>query len=197
MKREIIVCFILLGMISLVFAQANGNQIQASNSGENIQNQVNARNYIGENGQQIQIQEGTTSRNRLRVGNISADYDCNLTQERIQNKTKLKISLSNGRNAEIKIMPDVASETALSRLRLKTCSEENECQIELKEVGKGNQTRVAYEIKTQRQSKFLGLFKTRMKVQAQVDAETGEVIQTKKPWWAFLASEPVEETIIG
>lgn len=25
--------------------------------------------------------------------------------------------------------------------------------------------------------------------EAQIDAETGEVIQTKKPWWAFLASE--------
>ena len=31
-----------------------------------------------------------------------------------------------------------------------------------------------------------------MDVEAQVDAESGEVIQTKKPWWAFLASEPVE-----
>jgi hypothetical protein len=31
-----------------------------------------------------------------------------------------------------------------------------------------------------------------MQVQAQVDAENGEVIQTHKPWWAFLASESEE-----
>ena len=32
----------------------------------------------------------------------------------------------------------------------------------------------------------------KMDVEAQVDAETGKVIRTKKPWWAFLASEPAE-----
>jgi hypothetical protein len=31
-----------------------------------------------------------------------------------------------------------------------------------------------------------------MDVQAQVDAETGELLKVKKPWWAFLASEPQE-----
>ena len=90
-------------------------------------------------------------------------------------------------------MPDTASETALARLRLKVCSEENECQIELKEVGQGEQVKAAYEMNIQRQSKFLGLFQTRMQVQAQVDAETGEIVRVKKPWWAFLASEPAEE----
>ena len=90
-------------------------------------------------------------------------------------------------------MPNTASETALQRLRLKVCSEENECQIELKEVAQNNQIKVAYEIKTQRQSKILGLFGARMQVQAQVDAENGEIIQVKKPWWAFLATEPQEE----
>jgi len=32
-----------------------------------------------------------------------------------------------------------------------------------------------------------------MDVSAQIDAETGEIIRVKKPWWAFLASEPEEE----
>lgn len=84
-------------------------------------------------------------------------------------------------------------ERALERLRLKVCSEEQECTIELKEVGSGEQAKIAYELKTQRQSKVLGLFKAQMQVQAQVDAENGEVIKVKKPWWAFLASEPSEE----
>jgi len=116
-----------------------------------------------------------------------------MKQETVQNKTKLSATLSNGKNAEIKVMPNTASEKALERVRLKVCSEENECKIELKETGSGEQTKLAYELKTQRQSKVFGLFKAKMQVQVQVNAENGEVIKVKKPWWAFLASEPAEE----
>ena len=41
-------------------------------------------------------------------------------------------------------------------------------------------------------SKVFGIFKTDMDVEAQIDAETGEVIKSKKPWWAFLATESEE-----
>jgi len=203
-----IVSLLILSSIGLVFAAqgpsdgtgpehdemiAAGGQDGNPTAGEGIGAKIMAGNYIGEDGQQMQVQEMANNRIQLKVGGIGADCDCELTQEMVQNRTQLKMKLSNGQNSEIKIMPNVASETALSRLRLKTCSEENGYQIELKEVAQGNQIKAAYEIKTQRQSKFLGLFKTRMKIQAQVDAETGEIIRTKKPWWAFLASEPAEE----
>jgi len=75
---------------------------------------------------------------------------------------------------------------------LRTCSEENGCSIELKEVAQGKEVKAAYELRTQRQSKVLGMFRARMQVQTQVDAENGEIIRTKKPWWAFLATEPEE-----
>ena len=87
-------------------------------------------------------------------------------------------------------MPNTASETALARLRLKNCNEE--CTIELKEVGTGEQVRMAYELKSQRNSKVFGMFNAKMDVEAQVDAETGELIKSNKPWWAFLASEKEE-----
>ena len=112
-----------------------------------------------------------------------------LSQEHEQNTSKLIATLSNGRNAEVKVMPTQAAETALTRLRLKLCEE---CSIELKEVGKGNQSRLAYEIKTTKNAKLFGLFQVRMGVEAQVDAENGEIIQVKKRWWAFLATEPAE-----
>ena len=195
-------------MISLVFAQqgpsdgtgpehdaivAAGGQEGSPTSGEGVRAKIMAGNYVGEGGQQMMIQQQANNQIQLRVNNLSADCGLNLTQTQTQNETKLETKLSNGRNAEIKIMPDTASETALARLRLKVCSEENECQIELKEVGQGEQVKAAYEMTIQRQSKFLGLFQTRMQVQAQVDAETGEIVRVKKPWWAFLASEPAEE----
>jgi len=208
MKKILITSLLILSLITLVFAQvgpadgtgpehdtmiAAGGQNGNPTAGEGIGAKIMAGNYIGEGGQQMQVQVMANNRVQLKVGGIGANCDCELTQEMVQNRTQLKMKLSNGQNSEIKVMPDAASETALARLRLKTCSEENECQIELKEVAQGNQVKAAYEVKTQRQSKFLGLFQARMQVQAQVDAETGEVIRTNKPWWAFLASEPAEE----
>jgi hypothetical protein len=92
-----------------------------------------------------------------------------------QNKT---FTLSNRREAEIKIMPGVASERAIERLG------ELNFTIELKEVGND---KVAYELTGNKQGKFLGIFKIMGKVQLQVDAETG-IVKEIKPWWSFLAS---------
>lgn len=156
------------------------------------QNQIQAGSYNLTNGQKLEIKTNAQNRLQLHIGNYNVDCDCNLTQEQVQNKTQLKVALSNGRNAEIKVMPTTASETALHQLRLKNCNESTNCSLELKEVGQGNQTKLAYELNTQKQSKVLGLFKARMQVQAQIDAENGEIIQTNKPWWAFLASEDNE-----
>ena len=131
---------------------------------------------------------------KLKVGGVEVKSNMQVGSEydSVQNRTRLMTQLSNGKNAEIKVMPNTASERALERLRLKVCSEEQGCQIEIKEVGSREQTKLAYELKTQRQARVFGLFKAQMQVQAQVDAENGEIIRVKKPWWAFLATEPDE-----
>lgn len=175
-------------------------ETQQQNQGEEtqIQNQIQTQSrvksgsYTTENGKQVQVQEQSNNKVQLKSGAVSAQTSMEMTQEQTQDRTKLQVKLSNGKNSEVKVMPDTASEKALERLRIKVCSEENDCQIELKEVGQGEQVRAAYEVQVQKQAKFLGLFKTKMQVQAQVDAENGEVIQSKKPWWAFLASESEE-----
>ena len=143
----------------------------------------------------MSIEQGENNRNRLRVGNISADCDCGLSQEQDpgQNRTRLYAHLSNGRKTEVKVMPDSASEKALERLRIRVCSGINNCSIELKETGTGNKTRVMYEVQAERHGRILGVFRAKMQVRAQVDAETGEM-KVKKPWWAWLASEPIEDT---
>jgi len=136
--------------------------------------------------------EGGSERIRLRVRNISAHSDLVVVPTVTQGRARLNVMLSNGRNAEVKVMPDVAAETALQRLRLRVCTAERNCTLELKEVGEGNETRLGYEMKAERNSRVLGLFRKRMQVESQVDAETGELISVKKPWWAFLASEAEE-----
>ncbi|MFH0868419.1 MAG: hypothetical protein V1831_03835 [Candidatus Woesearchaeota archaeon] len=184
-------------LISLI---SENTKTQQKNQGEEVQIQntaavqvkAKAGEYVSESGKTIQIREQANNRLQIHSGGVSAATSMEMTQEQVQDKTKLMVKLSNGKNSEVKVMPDTASQRALERLRLKVCSEENNCQIELKEVGQGEQVRVAYEVQAQKQARFLGLFKTKMQVQAQVDAETGEVIQAKKPWWAFLASEPEE-----
>ncbi|MFC1685538.1 hypothetical protein ACFLZZ_00785 [Nanoarchaeota archaeon] len=159
-------------------------------AGEGKKLRAEAGTYKNQAGMQMQLHRQENGQCRLEVEGVIADCPNNMTQEMFQNRTRLHTMLSNGRDAEIKVMPNTASETALQRLRLRNCDED--CQIELKEVGAGEQVRAAYEMKAQRNSKVFGLFRARMQVQAQVDAETGELIQTKKPWWAFLATEAEE-----
>ncbi len=151
--------------------------------------ELKAGTYAMEGGEQLKVQEQTKEMTQLQSGEMVAHTNMQLNQEQQDGKTKLSVQLSNGKNAEVKVMPDAASEQAMQQLKLNVCSEENACQIELKEVGKGEQTKAVYEVQAQKQAKVLGLFKAQMKVQAQIDAETGEMIKTKKSWWAFLASE--------
>ena len=103
----------------------------------------------------------------------------------------MKTKLKNGQEIEIKIMPDTASERALERLRLKVCSPEKNCTIQLKDVGSGETEKVQYEVQLERHSRILGIFQKKMQVRAEVDAENGDV-NIHKPWWAFLATEPAE-----
>lgn len=121
--------------------------------------------------------------------NVTTELE--IEQESVQNKTRIKAKVSRG-YIEIKIMPDTASERALEKLKLKVCSIENNCTIVLKEVSQREGTQLAYELQAERHGRILGLFRTKMQVKAQIDAENGEIIMVKKPWWAFLASEAEE-----
>jgi len=173
----------------------NNNQQNGNGLGQIIRGRVKAGIYTSPEGQQIRVRTLAQNRLRLTVGNCSVDCDCdqlNLTQEQVQNRTKLKATLSNGRNAEVKIMPDVASATALARLRLKQCDESRNCSIELKEVGQGEKARLVYEARARKTFRIFGFIKNRAEVRTQIDAETGEEIASKRPWWAWLASESEE-----
>ncbi len=208
-----VLMFLFLGIFLMGFAvAANGEQAQdtidqyevvASGGQRGDSNKIQTSSEIRERvkikagnydieGKQIKIEERVNNKIRLNSQGISADTDLELEEDTTNSQSKLKATLSNGRNAEIKIMPDTASATALARLKLNVCSEENNCSIELKEVGQGENVRAAYEVKAQKQAKVFGLFKAKMQVESQIDAETGEVIQTKRPWWSFLATEEDE-----
>jgi hypothetical protein len=117
------------------------------------------------------------SENWCKYGEITKEYDNYSCPT-----DKCMFNLSNGRKAEVKIMPEAASQTAIQRLG------DLGFTVELKEVGTGNNKEAVYELTGNKQGKFLGIFKIMASEKVQVDAETGEVKKVIKPWWAFLAS---------
>lgn len=171
----------------------------SSGIGQQLSEQIRARKeeiksgeYNGSLGQLLRVRELAQNLRELRVNDVPAKTDMNLIADiDSEGKTKLKATLRNGQEKEIKIMPDTASQRALERLRLKVCSPEKNCTIELKDVGNGATEKVQYEVQIERHSRILGIFSKKMQVRAEVDAETGET-NVHKPWWAFIATEPAE-----
>ena len=99
----------------------------------------------------------------------------------------LRASLSNGNYAYIRVLPQTASAQAQSHLNA-SC-DDNNCSVELKEVGSGSETKTVYEVEVEKPCRVFGVFQSSMTVKADVDVETGEVISVNKPWWAFVAAE--------
>ena len=115
--------------------------------------------------------------------NVNASDDIDLEEEENATHYRLKARLrSNGNVTYIIIMPDTASEIAIERLRALNLT------VELKEMEHGNVPRVVYNIEADKHGRFLGVFKLKMKVEGQVDPETGEFLGEGKPWWAFLVT---------
>lgn len=141
--------------------------------------------YVGPLGQSLSVKILSSNLRELRSNGVSAQTELNITTERTNSETKFKAHLSNGKESEIKIMPDRASEIAILKIKIHACNPEDNCTIKLRETGNA---KVAYEVKSQKQVRILGLFKAKMNVEANVDAGTGEVISAKVPWWAFLSA---------
>jgi hypothetical protein len=144
------------------------------------------RKFI-KDGKEVKIKIKIESKNgnvkikrEIKVGDNSIDSKLELLQEFESGEIKLKANLSNGNSQDIKIMPDRASEIALEQLRIKGLV------IELKEVGKGGDLSAVYVASGNETGRFLGLFKVKLKLEAQIDSESGEVIDVDRPWWAFL-----------
>jgi len=114
---------------------------------------------------------------KIKVRGIEINSEVEVEQE----GGLLKAKLSNGNKQSIKIMPDTASETAIERLKTKGI------EVQLKEVGEGNNLSVVYEVDGNKTVKFLGLFKVRAQIQAIISPENGEILRLEQPWWYFLA----------
>jgi len=113
---------------------------------------------------------------------VGAGEGIKIEEESNATDYRLKARIRNGNVTNIKIMPDTASEIALERLRALNFT------VELKEIKHKNVPKVVYNIETNKHGRFLGIFKLSMKVEGQIDPETGEFLGVSKPWWAFLVA---------
>src|SRR3989344_909095 len=104
---------------------------------------------------------------------IELEEDTNGTEYKLKARFR-------GNVTDIKIMPDRASEIAIERLRALNFT------VELREVSrKGNVSRIVYHARAYKDGRFIGILKLKVRVETQIDPETGEIIGTTKPWWAF------------
>ena len=117
------------------------------------------------------------------IDGLEVETELEIDDEFEGNETDVAALLSNGRRALIKVMPDAASDIALKRLKAL-----NFTRIELKEVRHNNELRAVYEVEANKNGKFLGIFKMKVRFRSDIDSETGEVLNLRKPWWAFLVT---------
>lgn len=212
MNKVFMYFFVFLLAVSFVFAAVSdtvtttgANPEAGTNSPEDSGNTESGNDNA--NGSQEGNLVATQTKNKGEASQLqvqtSSEFGSTIRSQdgKSEAKTEMKMSqgedgktyaeLSNGMKAEVKVMPETASEKALEVLNAKC--EETGCEIELKEVGKKEEAKAAYEVKAQKQVKVLGFIKAQMRTQAQVDAETGEVVKTRNSWWGFLAKKNLEE----
>ncbi len=137
---------------------------------------------------EIKIKEDRRIKQKIKLRDIEAISNLRLNQEK--DTEKINAKLSNGINAEVKIMPNTASRIALAKLKSQNRT------LELKEVGEGDYLNVIYVSEADKTTKFLGLFKIKYKLKVEIDAQTGKIIKLHKPWWNFLATKDLEESEI-
>ncbi|MDD5700003.1 MAG: hypothetical protein PHH00_02305 [Candidatus Nanoarchaeia archaeon] len=90
----------------------------------------------------------------------------------------------NNETKEIKMLPDQVQEKITERLNRLL---ENET-IELGENGE-------YKYEAKERAKLFALFSVKLRVTAEVNAETGKITGLRKAWWAFLAKEEGNEIV--
>jgi len=124
---------------------------------------------VGPKGGRVSIEKGSGEMMQVSEGQVSVQ-----TKEKLIFRNRSMIMTTAKGDIEVKVMPSEVSNKAQTQLRM------NEFDIELKEDG-------MYNVKGQSQVRILGLFKTEMQVESKINAQTGTVEETKKPWWSFLA----------
>ena len=207
MNKNIVSLFVLgilfLSALSFVVAdnddkgypeESLGDHIQTQNESQ-IQDRVHVENQSGEgnpnlimgnNGSQIQNRAEERKEFKIHGQNVYSNLNMSFYEDANRTQSRIRVNLSNGTQREIKVLPETAAERAREVFRNQNMT------LVLKEVPNGNNSTLVYEAESNSTMAIFGLFKVRANLRTQIDADNGDIIETSKPWWSFLASS-VEE----
>jgi len=219
MKKELVMIFILMFAISFVVAE-QGNVQSGNQNKDAVTNQYQKGNLtqaqIGEIIQsknqlkiqaqnqecpsncscdgstikcQVQTQNGTQKQMTIQAGNsgntIVQVKNANMsTQVQLYKSDDGKVyaQFQNNETKEI-ILPDEIKTRIEARLRERV-KLQNE-NMTLNEDGE-------YQIRAEKRARLLWIIPVQERVNAQVDAETGEILRQRNSWWGFLARDVSE-----
>lgn len=123
-------------------------------------------------------------RHTINVSGIHIESRLNFSKHQVRNETALRVRLSNGEEQNITINPRVALIRAFFALNAT-----DNFSIEINDTERNGTRRALFFAKAREHGRFLGIFRTRLNVQATIDPETGEVIESRRPWWSFLVTK--------
>ncbi|MBI2128943.1 PepSY domain-containing protein [Candidatus Woesearchaeota archaeon] len=133
------------------------------------QSQTQASGITVEEAAEITVEKESEDKTIIRRGNSVVETQLDITEESLQ----LYINSSEGEENKI-IFPD----RAISKIR--------ESGTIKKAVLEKENGRAVYHIYATKKVKLFLIFSASLNEEIKIDAESGEVIETKTPWWAFL-----------
>jgi uncharacterized membrane protein YkoI len=108
---------------------------------------------------------------KIKSGDKEAESDLEISEQDL----KVVVKTSSG-TAELKVLPDQAAAKGLKVEEVKSMKLVEE---------KGNPV---YDISGKKRGRLFALIPVSGDVEQKVDAQSGEIIYTKTPWWSFLAT---------
>lgn len=129
-------------------------------------------------------------KNSIEVKGVEVTTKLSIKEETEGNKTVIKAKLSTGTEQNIIVLPDKALQIAFGELQAA-----NNFVFELKEALDGEKRKIVFSATATKAGKLLGIFDTQVNLETLIDTVTGKIIETKKPWWAFLIIGANDATI--
>src|SRR3989344_3870555 len=173
-----------------VIEEINGKKMKTKTKIENGKTEfVEKTVYIDESGNKVTIKtmkvisEGQElTRSTLKVKGVEINTKLSVTEKINQNgDVSIKARLSTGEEQDITVMPDEALQKAIEELQTT-----EGFSIELKEIQEGERLNTVFKATAKKTGKILGVFNTAINLETLINTQTGEIVKTAKPWWAFL-----------
>jgi hypothetical protein len=115
---------------------------------------------------------------------IEKEIQADINSKKMNNNGKTDVSASvDGDENELELNVDVKVSSDEVRKNI-TLNGQVDSATEVK-LEKNEEGKVYYSVKGEKKGKFLGLFSVNMNVEAKVDAESGEVLSVKTPWYSI------------